>query len=278
MTTLCIIIYSSKRRFMKNLVCFDCGQPAHVEHHVVPRSKGGKKTVPLCNYCHSLVHDAKLISISELSIQGKILANEIKNQETVLRLFKEGVEKTKIAKQLNISRNSVYNILKKNGLYQNEGKGNTFKITPDVLDEIKKLRESGNSWNEIETKIDICHTHLYRIIKQFGWYDGKYGGKSKQRESYKTLTEEKIEIAKQLRAQNKSWDQIASEIGVDRTTLYKHKLPQQFKPIKGQLTKEKKLQAQEYRKEGKTWKEIAALLEVSLSAIYMSKTHKEQAK
>ena len=129
-------------------------------------------------------------------------------------------------------------------MYQNEGKGNNFKITPEFLDEIKSLREAGNSWNEIEKKIDICHTHLYRIIKQFGWYDGKYGGTSKQRESYKTLTEEKIEIAKQLRAKNKSWDQIASEIGVDRTTLYKHKLPQQFKPIKGQLTKEKKLQFQ----------------------------------
>lgn len=36
--------------------CFDCGSPADHAHHVVPRSLGGTKTVPLCNPCHRLVH------------------------------------------------------------------------------------------------------------------------------------------------------------------------------------------------------------------------------
>ncbi len=37
-------------------ICFDCGAPAVERHHVVPRSLGGKNTVPLCVECHSKVH------------------------------------------------------------------------------------------------------------------------------------------------------------------------------------------------------------------------------
>lgn len=36
--------------------CFECGGPAAHLHHVIPRSKGGKNTVPLCQECHGLVH------------------------------------------------------------------------------------------------------------------------------------------------------------------------------------------------------------------------------
>ena len=36
--------------------CFECGKPAAHWHHVVPRSRGGTKMVPLCHDCHDLVH------------------------------------------------------------------------------------------------------------------------------------------------------------------------------------------------------------------------------
>jgi 5-methylcytosine-specific restriction endonuclease McrA len=36
--------------------CFECGAPAAHQHHVVPRSLGGTKTVPLCEGCHGKVH------------------------------------------------------------------------------------------------------------------------------------------------------------------------------------------------------------------------------
>jgi hypothetical protein len=41
---------------MKNKECFECGKPATEEHHVIPESLGGTKTVPLCGGCHALVH------------------------------------------------------------------------------------------------------------------------------------------------------------------------------------------------------------------------------
>jgi DNA invertase Pin-like site-specific DNA recombinase len=255
-------------------VCFECGEKADVEHHVIPRSKGGNKTVPLCNNCHSLVHDAKLFSTAALSLHGKEIVKRLKNQQKIIEMFLGGEQISKIAKAIGIGRAAVYNILEEHGLYKNEGKGCEIKVTPNFLDKIKDMREEGSSWEDIEDKLDICHTHLFRIIKEFGWYDKKYNTKTKNRKHYKTLTKEKIKQAEELRNQNKTWEEISDIIGVDRVTLYKHGLPKKYKPLRGQLTEDKKKLAIKLKSEGKTWKEIANLLEVSLSTIYMAKVHK----
>ena len=39
-----------------NADCFECGDTAVSLHHVVPRSKGGTRTVPLCGMCHAKAH------------------------------------------------------------------------------------------------------------------------------------------------------------------------------------------------------------------------------
>jgi hypothetical protein len=45
-------------RFLVN-ECFECGSPADCRHHVVPRSRGGTATVPLCFRCHDKAHHKK---------------------------------------------------------------------------------------------------------------------------------------------------------------------------------------------------------------------------
>ena len=43
--------------------CWECDDIGEIhDHHVVPRSKGGTKTVPLCLKCHSKVHGKQLTS------------------------------------------------------------------------------------------------------------------------------------------------------------------------------------------------------------------------
>jgi len=37
--------------------CFECGLQAVEDHHVVPVSRGGTRTVPLCEGCHGKVHE-----------------------------------------------------------------------------------------------------------------------------------------------------------------------------------------------------------------------------
>ena len=43
-------------RVIDSTRCFECSAPAEVEHHVVPRSRGGTMTIPLCGRCHGRAH------------------------------------------------------------------------------------------------------------------------------------------------------------------------------------------------------------------------------
>lgn len=48
---------------MLDATCFECGKPATHAHHVVPKSKGGTRTIPLCLECHSKIHGRQLVHI-----------------------------------------------------------------------------------------------------------------------------------------------------------------------------------------------------------------------
>lgn len=54
--------------------CFECekteGQIEIHDHHVVPKSRGGTKTIPLCYVCHAIVHDKKAVSSGYLIKQA----------------------------------------------------------------------------------------------------------------------------------------------------------------------------------------------------------------
>lgn len=49
--------------------CWECGHVGDVhEHHVVPRSSGGTRTVPLCESCHGKAHHRdRAMSTSEMT-------------------------------------------------------------------------------------------------------------------------------------------------------------------------------------------------------------------
>jgi hypothetical protein len=52
-------------------MCFECGSTNGIHyHHIIPQSLGGNKTIPLCNVCHSKVHDRKFTNFSELVKKG----------------------------------------------------------------------------------------------------------------------------------------------------------------------------------------------------------------
>lgn len=40
--------------------CFECGAVSENDHHVVPQSRGGTATVPLCVRCHGLAHGVSM--------------------------------------------------------------------------------------------------------------------------------------------------------------------------------------------------------------------------
>jgi hypothetical protein len=52
--------------------CFECGTIGDVDfHHVVPKSKGGAKMIPLCLSCHSKVHGEHMLEIRKLAVESK---------------------------------------------------------------------------------------------------------------------------------------------------------------------------------------------------------------
>ena len=57
--------------------CFECGTTEDIQdHHVVPRLRGGTKTVPLCYSCHCKAHgrDSKGLNHSRLVSEGMRIA------------------------------------------------------------------------------------------------------------------------------------------------------------------------------------------------------------
>ena len=53
--------------------CFECGTTEDIQqHHVVPKSRGGTKTVPLCYPCHQKAHGStgKGLNHSKLTKEG----------------------------------------------------------------------------------------------------------------------------------------------------------------------------------------------------------------
>ncbi len=52
---------------MKSTTCFKCDESVEHDHHVVPCSKGGTRTIPVYILCHTKIHDVRSMSGSELT-------------------------------------------------------------------------------------------------------------------------------------------------------------------------------------------------------------------
>jgi hypothetical protein len=61
-----------------NYKCFECGTSECIQHHhIIPRSLGGTKTIPLCSICHGKAHGIKRnkqIDIGRLTKEGLMRA------------------------------------------------------------------------------------------------------------------------------------------------------------------------------------------------------------
>lgn len=58
-------------------VCLECGGPLEHQHHVVPRSRGGKVVVPLCHFCHGKAHHQTQVGLGLEHKRRRCFAGEI---------------------------------------------------------------------------------------------------------------------------------------------------------------------------------------------------------
>jgi Mor family transcriptional regulator len=123
--------------------CFECGKPAHHAHHVVPVCLGGTRTIPLCHACHGKVHGTNLdrrslqkSGIAAAKADGKTFGRpkgtgqplkvtpEIRAE--VFRMKRESGHKVAaIARLLNLSRNTVYGIVRAGAAAVSDGETRT---------------------------------------------------------------------------------------------------------------------------------------------------------
>ena len=48
-------------------ICFECSANENITyHHIIPYSKGGRNTIPLCERCHGLVHGKDFLKLDKL--------------------------------------------------------------------------------------------------------------------------------------------------------------------------------------------------------------------
>ncbi len=105
--------------------CFECGKVGQGDfHHVVPKSKGGTRSVFLCLYHHGLVHGIKRVHHKELQAAGIAAAKKAgkywgrkkgtlkARPDIAFDLQNEGWSGDEIALILSVSRPTVFRYLK----------------------------------------------------------------------------------------------------------------------------------------------------------------------
>ena len=134
--------------------CFECGSTENIhQHHVVPQSKGGTKTIPLCNNCHSVVHDAPFLK--KIKSKKKKPYYPVGSVEHKI-LQMEGIQKARLAGKYTG---------RKFGSVETKEKFQQKSKTKDI---IKDLRD-GCTVREISTKRKCSFGTIIKIKKMIQW-------------------------------------------------------------------------------------------------------------
>jgi hypothetical protein len=129
--------------------CFECGNPATENHHVIPQSMGGTKTVPLCSKCHMKVHNLENSRRADGNIE----------------LTNRGLDKSRVW--------NLFALYQAYTIYYAETDMDVKKIFEDIfdqkysLDSIKRLIKRYSKMDEdyllslFDKEIDPCFAYLW---------------------------------------------------------------------------------------------------------------------
>ena len=127
------------------LGCFECQSPASHMHHVIPESLGGTQVIPLCEECHGKIHDHTWSGISHRIKYGQAVARA--NGKTwggsrkgvpkkvslcaYIRIHEYlalGLSVTAIARELQLSRPTIYRVKNKELVYSTSTRNGGGKV------------------------------------------------------------------------------------------------------------------------------------------------------
>lgn len=89
-------------------------------HHVIPKSRGGQNTIPLCELCHSKAHNTDMKTLSSEGMERARLAGKVMGRpkinidmKTALKMHKEGHTVTYIAKAIQVQRATLHRAMQR---------------------------------------------------------------------------------------------------------------------------------------------------------------------
>ena len=146
--------------------CWECNSdgPIH-HHHVVPRSKGGTRTVPLCETCHGHVHDTKM-DISAL-IRDGIKRAKAKGVRFGKKRYGDLPEEMGIRPRIfelrlsGLTLNEVSQRLKSEGYSARNGKAPSPQTILKVFNE--EVEQARNAHAELMRKADLMKKRSPRL-------------------------------------------------------------------------------------------------------------------
>ena len=131
--------------------CFECSRDATVDHHVVPQSRGGVKTIPLCDDCHGLAHDSKMshgVLTRDAMIRKKRLGQRVGTVPFGKRLKPDGVA----LEESDRERVVIGRILK----MRREG-ASLRQIAAILSQDGVPTKNGGSHWSHTSVKSIICN-------------------------------------------------------------------------------------------------------------------------
>jgi hypothetical protein len=141
---------AAKRQQLEPFPCFECGMASEFDHHVVPRLRGGTKTVRLCCECHGKAHSIKMASkvLTKEALDAKRLRGErVGNVLYGYELAKDGV--TLIPNMVQQDAISL--------MLELRAKGESLRKIADELNYRNVPTQKGNPW---------IHTAVASILKR----------------------------------------------------------------------------------------------------------------
>ena len=151
--------------------CFECETTEDLqEHHVVPRSRGGTKTITLCYQCHMKAHgrNGKGLSHSKLTKEGLKKAKargETLGHLPTLEAHREKGIQTNIQRGQRVAKIYGEMIIETKEFLERKNEGNkvSLKKVAECLNEQGKTTPRGKQWNQPQLSMMLKR---YKILKE----------------------------------------------------------------------------------------------------------------
>ena len=190
------------------MICFECGRPAITPHHVVPKSRGGTKTIDLCGKCHAKAHhrdgNMSTAALTKEALQAKRARGErVGSVPFGFQLAPDGVKLIEHKREQQAIGVMV----------DLRNQGWSLRRIIDELNHRQIKTKCGGRWHAKVVR-DICQRKPYSKVSSVAKLGAPPYGYRCESDIFVEIEEEQrvIQIIDEMRSQDKTYQAIAEEL------------------------------------------------------------------